>query len=188
MPEAETSKAAQLIDLLLKFFANERHWLRGGYHDGHGRRCLINAVHHLGNKHGLPCDPVMSALDEALPERRVGLVIFNDQRCRSIAELRALILRARAIAIRNDEHERAAEALKRRLLREIKEERDAQSAAGDDHSDRAEQRQSAPPGTQADTGTAWLSRRSSHPACHPALPQTQRRAALLKHPVPVTSP
>jgi hypothetical protein len=135
MPEAETGKAAQLVDLLLKFFANERHWLRGGYHDGHGRRCLINAVHHLGNKHGLPCDPVMSALDEALPERRVGLVIFNDQHCCSIAELRTLILKARAIAIRNDEHERAAAALERRLLREIEEERAAQSAAGDDHSD-----------------------------------------------------
>ncbi len=79
----------------------------------------------------------MSALDEALPERRGGLVIFNDQRCRSIAELRALILKARAIAIRNDAHERAAEALRRRLLREIEEERAAQSAAGDDHSDRS---------------------------------------------------
>jgi hypothetical protein len=50
-----------MIDLLLTFFANERHWLRGGYHDGYGRRCLINAVHHLGNKQGLPCDPAASA-------------------------------------------------------------------------------------------------------------------------------
>lgn len=131
MPEAETSKAVQLIDRLLDFFADDRHWLRGDYHDGDGRRCLVDAVCHLASRHQLPYGPVMSALDEALPERRAGLILFNDLYCRSIGELRAVILKARALAIQNDEHERTAEALKRWLLAEIEQERAARAAAGD---------------------------------------------------------
>lgn len=108
MPEAETSKTVQLIDSLLDFFADDRHWLRGDYHDDDGRRCLVDAVCHLAARHQLPYGPVMSALDEALPDRQVGLIRFNDLYCRSIAELRAVILKARALAIQHDEHERTA--------------------------------------------------------------------------------
>jgi hypothetical protein len=131
MPEAETSKTVQLIDRLLDFFADDRNWLRGDYHDGDGRRCLVDAVRHLASRRQIPYGPVLSVLDEALPERRGGLIRFNDLYCRSIAELRAVILKARALAIQNEEHERTAEALKRWLLAEIEQERAARAAAGD---------------------------------------------------------
>ena len=31
MPEAEIGKAVQLLDLMLEFFADDRHWTRGSY-------------------------------------------------------------------------------------------------------------------------------------------------------------
>ena len=54
----------------------------------------------------------------------MGLVAFND-RCRGIAELRAVIHKARAGALENAEHERAAAALKSRLLAQVEHERAA---------------------------------------------------------------
>jgi hypothetical protein len=60
----------------------------------------------------------------------MGLVAFND-RCRGIDELRAVIHKARAGALENAEHERAAAALKSRLLAEVEHERAACRAAGD---------------------------------------------------------
>jgi len=40
MPEAEIGKAVQLLDLMLEFFADDRHWTRGSSDDGHGGHCL----------------------------------------------------------------------------------------------------------------------------------------------------
>ncbi|HEY3910158.1 MAG TPA: hypothetical protein VGM07_09735 [Stellaceae bacterium] len=72
----------------------------------------------------------MSLIEEALPQRQMGLAAFND-RCRSIDELRAVIHNARAFALENAAHERAAAALKSRLLAEMEHERTARQAAGD---------------------------------------------------------
>jgi hypothetical protein len=130
MLEAETGKAVQLLDLLLEFFADEARWIRGHYRDRRGRRCLIGAVIHLSSRHRLPDRPVISLLEAALPQQRLGLTIFNDNHCSGIAELRSVILKARALALENAQHERAAEALKRKLLAEIEQERAARAAAG----------------------------------------------------------
>jgi hypothetical protein len=56
MPEAETAKAVELLDLLLEFFADGTHWTRGCYHDGHGRRCLVGAVDYLRCEHHIPSE------------------------------------------------------------------------------------------------------------------------------------
>jgi hypothetical protein len=108
MPADTTGKALQVLDLMLEFFADDNHWARGCYHDRDGRHCLIGAVLHFTASHGLPRAPVMSLLEAALPRRQIGLIAFNDRLRRSAAELRSVILRARAVALENAKHERAA--------------------------------------------------------------------------------
>jgi hypothetical protein len=131
MPRTETGEAVQLLDVMLRFFAEDSHWMRGRYHDGHGRRCLVGAVFYFSSKHQLPRQPVIALLEAALPQRQLGLVHFNDYRCRSIAELRSVIVKARALALENAENERTAAALERRLLAEVKCERAARAASSD---------------------------------------------------------
>ena len=62
MIEVQTDKAVQLLDLVLEFFAEGSNWIRGDYHDGHGRRCLVGAVEYLGRKHHLPSGAALSFL------------------------------------------------------------------------------------------------------------------------------
>ena len=40
MGEEITGKSLQVLDLMLEFFADDDHWLRGLYHDGRGRAAL----------------------------------------------------------------------------------------------------------------------------------------------------
>ena len=82
MPADMTSKAVQLLDLMLNFFADDDHWARGRYHDRDGRHCLVGAVLHFSAKQGLPRAPVISFLEAALPRRQIGLIGFNDRLCR----------------------------------------------------------------------------------------------------------
>jgi hypothetical protein len=132
MPEPETVKAMQVLDLLLEFFGEDgAHWTSDRYHDGNGRRCLVGALYHLRRKHRIPSGGAEYFLQEALPHRRGGLVYFND-RCRSFAELRSVIVRARILALQNAERERAAAAVERWLLTELERERAARAAAGDE--------------------------------------------------------
>src|SRR5215471_11418417 len=81
--------------------------------------------------HGIYYCPVLSLVLTAFPGRQMGLPFFNDHRCGSVAELRSVIEKARAFALENAEHERAAAMLKRRLLAELERERAARRAAGD---------------------------------------------------------
>jgi hypothetical protein len=66
--------------------------------DAQGRRCLVGAVDYLRRKHRIPSGEAVSFLREAMPRRGFGLVYFNDHRCRSVAELRSVIVKARALA------------------------------------------------------------------------------------------
>jgi hypothetical protein len=118
-----TGKAVQILDLVLDFFADDDHWTQGYYHDPHGRHCLVGAVLHFSAKQGLPRAPVMALLEAALPRRQIGLIAFNDRLCRSAAELRSVILEARAMALQNVKHEQAAAAFKNRLLAELNRDR-----------------------------------------------------------------
>ena len=130
MPTDTTGKAVQVLDLMLGFFADDDHWARGRYHDRNGRYCLVGAVLHFSAQRGLPRAPVISLLEAALPRRQIGLISFNDRLCRSAAELRSVILKARAAALENAEHERAAAAFKHRLLAELDRDRAVRKAAG----------------------------------------------------------
>lgn len=132
MPQAETGNAVRLLDLLLAFFADGGRWLRGRYHDGDGRRCLVGAVLYLRHEHRLPSDGAVSFLEEAMPRRGFGLVYFNDHRCRNVAELRSVIVKARTLALGEAARQREAAAVERWLLAELDRERAARTTAGDE--------------------------------------------------------
>ena len=135
MPEAETGKAVRVLDLLLEYFGEQgERWTRDRYDDGDGRRCLVGALSYLRGKHRIPSESAECFLHEAikqgLPYRRGGLVYFND-RCRSFAELRAVIVEARTLALGETDRQRAAAAVERWLLAEVQRERAAKVAAAD---------------------------------------------------------
>src|SRR5487761_626357 len=106
-------EAVQLLDLLLEFFADDTRWMRGHYHDGRGRHCLIGAVDYLRRQHRLASAAALDYLQQALPRRTLGLVYFNDHRCRDFTELRSVILKARALALGEADRERTAAVVKR---------------------------------------------------------------------------
>jgi hypothetical protein len=128
MPEVDTAKAVQLLDLMLEFFADDGHWTRGSYDDGKGGHCLVGALLHLGRKHRLPTAPVIALLQDAMPRPSLPLVHFNDTRCGSAAELRSVILRARRLAHDDAEREGAAAAVKAWLLDQIRKRRSGAAA------------------------------------------------------------
>jgi hypothetical protein len=130
MRDPETGKAVQVLDLLLDYFGEEgAHWTSGRYHDGHGRRCLVGALDYLRRKYRIPSEGAEYFLQEALPHRKGGLVYFND-RCGSFTELRSVIVKARALALRDAERVGAAAAAERWLLAEVERERAVRAAAG----------------------------------------------------------
>jgi hypothetical protein len=125
MPEAEIANAIQLLDLMLEFFADEDHWTRGCCDDGNAGHCLVGALLHLSREHRLPTAPAIALLEDAMPRPGLPLVHFNDTRCRSIAELRSVIVKARGLAHDDVERERAAAAVKTWLLAQIEKKRAA---------------------------------------------------------------
>ena len=128
MPQLDTAKAVQLLDLMLEFFADDGHWTRGCYDDGNGGHCLVGALLHLGRKHGLPTRSAIALLQDAMPRPGLPLVHFNDSRCGSVAELRSVILKARRLAHDHAERERAAAEVKAWPLAQIEKKRTAASA------------------------------------------------------------
>ena len=108
MRAIETTEAVQMLDLLLEYFVDGRHWTRGRFY-GNGRHCLVGALNYLRREHRVASGAARYFLEEAIPrECRRRLVYFNDQRCRSIAELRSVIVKARALALQEPERKRAA--------------------------------------------------------------------------------
>ena len=85
---------------MLEFFGDDGHWLKGGYDDRGGRRCLVGVAIYFSAMHGIYYGPVLSLLLAALPGRQMGLPFFNDHRCGSVAELRSVIEKARAFALK----------------------------------------------------------------------------------------
>jgi hypothetical protein len=123
MAEAQTAKAVQLLDLMLEFFADDSRWARGCYTDENGGHCLVGALLHLGREHRLPTAPAIALLQDAMPRPGLPLVHFNDTRCGSAAELRAVIRKARSLADDEAERERAAAAVRTWLLAQIEKSR-----------------------------------------------------------------
>jgi hypothetical protein len=125
MPEAEITKALQLLDLMLEFFVDDGHWTRDCYEDGNGGHCLVGALLHLSRKHRLPTAQAIALLQDAMPRPGLPLVHFNDTHCSSVEELRSVIRMARWLAHDDAERERVAAAVKTWLLAEIEKTRAA---------------------------------------------------------------
>jgi hypothetical protein len=119
MPEPQIAQAVQLLDLMLEYFADDGHWTRGRYDDGNGGHCLVGALLHLSREHCLPRAPAIALLLDAMPRPGLPLVYFNDSCCDSVAELHAIILKARRLAADHAEQDRAAAAAKTWLLAQI---------------------------------------------------------------------
>jgi hypothetical protein len=128
MLESQIAQAVQLLDLMLEHFADDGHWTRGRYDDANGGYCLVGALLHLSREHRLPRALAIALLQDAMPRPGLPLVHFNDSCCGSIAELRAIILKARSLADDHAEQERAAVAVKTWLLTQIGRKRPAPSA------------------------------------------------------------
>ena len=141
MPEAEIAEAVKLLDLMLEFFADDGHWMRGDYDDGNGSHCLVGALLHLSRKHGLATAPAIALLQDAMPRPGLPLVHFNDTCCGSVAELRSVIVKARRLARDDAERERAAAAVKTWLLAQIEKK---QAAPASDLVEAASDEQFAP--------------------------------------------
>jgi hypothetical protein len=93
------AKAVQMLDLLSEYFDKGRHWIKDQFHDDHDNRCLISAMAHLRAITKLHGDPTSYYLREAQPQWRYKTIIaFNDE-CQSYDTMRALIARARALAL-----------------------------------------------------------------------------------------
>ena len=154
MRHPNPAKAVLLLDSLLRFFGeNGERWIRGRLDGGNGNHCLIGAIDHLYRKDAIPAGGrtgVGYYIGAVLyphrlrPYSRGGLMAFNDL-CKSFDQLRAVILKARALAHLDQtqpeiaaaeaaadlEKEKAAAARKRRLLAELERERMVRHAAGD---------------------------------------------------------
>jgi hypothetical protein len=164
--------AMRMLDLLQQFFGpNGEHWMQGDFRQGRKRRCLVDAIEYLRRKHRIRGDDTSWFIYEVIrPEEyrllpasakslwgecqlRHRLMSFNDAHCKSFAELRAVLVKARVhaeqefchAAAQPDERqaeiaaakaadrqrEEAAEARKRQLLAELERERMVRHAAGD---------------------------------------------------------
>jgi hypothetical protein len=135
MPEAKNGNPVQFLDLLLDYFADAARWTQGDLDDGRGRRCLVGAIHYLRCKHQIPSGAAESLLQEALPRGHCHLALFNDH-CANIAELRALIVNARTLAVATAEprprRAAAAQLGRWRVLVRLKRERAVRAPAGDE--------------------------------------------------------
>ena len=168
--QASALNAMRMIDLLLEFYGpTGEHWLQYNFHEGRKRRCLVDAIAYLRRKNRISGDnaswyiyevsrprelpaPARSLCSEAYLRDR--LMTFNDARCGSFAELRAVLIKARIRAAREfvraaaqtdperqaeiaaakaaaAQKEEAAAARKRQLLAELERERMVRHAAGD---------------------------------------------------------
>jgi hypothetical protein len=127
MLETQIAQGVQLLDLMLEYFSDDGHWVRGRYDDGNGGHCLVGALLHLSRKHRLPRAPAIALLQDAMPRPGLALVRFNDTCCGGVAELRSIILKARRLADDHAEQECAAAAAKTWLLAQIEKKRRAPS-------------------------------------------------------------
>ena len=126
--QASALNAMRMIDLLIEFYGPDgEHWLQYNFHEGRKRRCLVDAIAYLRRKNRISGDnaswyiyevsrprelpaPARSLCSEAYLRDR--LMTFNDARCGSFAELRAVLIKARIRAAR--EFVRAAAQTDRR--------------------------------------------------------------------------
>ena len=132
MHARDPGEAVEVLNLLLKFFADGERWIKGRFSDRRGKCCLVGALDFVSSHHAIKGDAAERYLAEAISDetirrhengedyarlraglrramgegyrasetllRRDSLSDFNDG-CKDFAELRTLIVLARATAM-----------------------------------------------------------------------------------------
>jgi hypothetical protein len=94
------------------FFEDGRRGTRGVFWNRAGERCLVGGINRVRRTYKIRAVAAEAALRQALPPRQYALIGFNDSR-KGFAEIRALILKARSIALETPKpHAPAAAARK----------------------------------------------------------------------------
>jgi hypothetical protein len=65
---APVSKAVRMLDLMEKFFAGGKNWVRGTLSDAKGRRCMVGAIEYLRDKHHMSHDRTVHYLYRGIGE------------------------------------------------------------------------------------------------------------------------
>jgi hypothetical protein len=175
MPAHDPPEAVQALDLVLEFFGEDgANWTRGRFDDGRGRRCILGALDYVHYRHSLPIAGAKFFLEHAIPPSlRRGLIDFNDDRCRGFAEMREVILKARALALTRSRHADRANS-------------DAPGTSN--HGDPTDRREPAPVSRPIPRLQGYLADLPIPLAVIPYLKpdlKPERAAALLKRPIPV---
>jgi hypothetical protein len=55
MSARDPAEAAEVLDLLLKFFGDGERWVKGRLSDRRGNRCLVGALDFVSSHHARPC-------------------------------------------------------------------------------------------------------------------------------------
>ena len=55
-----------MLDLLAEYFSDEKHWIKGDFHDEDGNRCLVGAMYAIRARHKLYGDATRYYLLKAL--------------------------------------------------------------------------------------------------------------------------
>ena len=108
--------AMRVIDLTLQFFGPDgEHWLQGAFRQGRERRCLVDAMAYLRRNHSIRRDNASWHIYEVVRPRIYAvsygpksvqsiwsesqfsdrLMFYNDNHCKSFAELCAVLIHAR---------------------------------------------------------------------------------------------
>jgi hypothetical protein len=114
--QATALNAMRVIDLVLDFYGPDgEHWLQGAFRDGRKRRCLVDAIAYVRHKHRIGGDGASWYIYEVIrpqiyevrpaakslwseSQLRARLMFYNDNRCKSFAELRGMLINARSRA------------------------------------------------------------------------------------------
>jgi hypothetical protein len=101
MRRRDRARAVHVFDQMLEFFGEDgAHWLQGRMRDAQGRRCLYGALDHLCHKRRVLHIAVEDLLAAAIPAKpHCAILPWYNDRARSFADVRALILKARALAV-----------------------------------------------------------------------------------------
>jgi hypothetical protein len=75
---AAAHKAVRMLDLLEDYFHGGEYWIKGAFHDGDGRSCLVGAMQRLRVKHKLYGDATRYYLLHAFDRECRRLTDCND--------------------------------------------------------------------------------------------------------------
>lgn len=98
--EGPSVRAVLMFDCLIEFFDGGRNWCKGRHLDRKGRRCLVQAMYEVRQRHRIKGDGARTYIIRALRESGspYGVLIDFNDRCRGYGEMERILRRARELA------------------------------------------------------------------------------------------